>query len=167
MWSCNRRTLLILALGSVLGAVAACGFTPAYAPGGAATKLQSGIAFDAPIDKDGFDMVERLEQRLGRSQAPLYKLAYRTETTAIGVGITPDAATTRFNITGSATYTVTDRGTDVVLTSGTVQSFTAYSATGTTVSTLTAQRDASSRLMRLLADQIVARLIATSGAWAK
>jgi LPS-assembly lipoprotein len=43
-----------------------------------------------------------------------------------------------------------------------VQSFTAYSATGSTVAGLAAEEDAATRLMRILADQIVARLIAAS-----
>ena len=40
--------------------------------------------------------------------------------------------------------------------SGVLDSFTAYSATGTTVATLTARRDAEERLMINLADQLVA-----------
>jgi LPS-assembly lipoprotein len=43
-----------------------------------------------------------------------------------------------------------------------VKSFTAYSATGSTVAGLAAEEDAAYRLMRILADQIVAQLIATS-----
>ena len=38
---------------------------------------------------------------------------------------------------------------------GTVQSFTGYSATGSTVAGLTAKADAARRLMRILADQVV------------
>ena len=48
------------------------------------------------------------------------------------------------------------------VTGGRVQSFTAYSATGSTVAGLAAEEDAGLRLMRILADQIVARLIAAS-----
>ena len=48
------------------------------------------------------------------------------------------------------------------VTGGRVQSFTAYSATGSTVAQLAAEEDAGLRLMRILADQIVARLIAAS-----
>ena len=51
-----------------------------------------------------------------------------------------------------------------VLLSGNVDSFTGYSATGTTVATRAAERDAYERLMTILADQIVTRLEAGAGA---
>ncbi|MBL3565900.1 hypothetical protein JMM59_12930, partial [Rhodovulum sulfidophilum] len=54
-----------------------------------------------------------------------------------------------------------------VVQSGEVDSFTAYSATGSTVATRTAERDAYRRLMVILADEMVTRLLAGSGAWAK
>jgi hypothetical protein len=43
-----------------------------------------------PDDKNGFDLVERLEERLGRPEAPRYDLAYTITTEAVGVGITAD-----------------------------------------------------------------------------
>jgi LPS-assembly lipoprotein len=49
------------------------------------------------------------------------------------------------------------------LTEGVAQSFTAWSATGTTVAGLSAEEDAAYRLMRILADQIVTRLVASVG----
>ena len=49
------------------------------------------------------------------------------------------------------------------LTEGVAQSFTAWSATGSTVSGLAAEEDAAYRLMRILADQITTRLVASVG----
>ncbi len=45
---------------------------------------------------------------------------------------------------------------------GRVESFTSYSATGSTVATLAAETDAATRLMQILADQIATRLIAAA-----
>jgi LPS-assembly lipoprotein len=42
---------------------------------------------------------------------------------------------------------------------GRVSDFTGFSATGSTVATLAAERDATARLMVILADQIVDRLV--------
>ena len=56
----NRRSLLILPL-----ALAACGFTPAYGPSGPAKHLQGAIHAIDPTDKNGFDLVERIEQNFG------------------------------------------------------------------------------------------------------
>ena len=60
---------------------------------------------------------------------------------------------------------LTNRATKARVTGGQVKSFTSYSATGSTVAGLAAQEDAARRLMRILADQITARLLATSGTW--
>ncbi|MGL4237677.1 LPS assembly lipoprotein LptE [Tabrizicola sp.] len=143
-------------------ALAACGFTPAYAPGGAATKLVGTVWAQDPTDKNAFDLVERLEERLGRPENIRYDLTYSIATEAVGVGFTTDNQITRFNLKGVIDYSLTERGTGTRVTGGRVQSFTAYSATGSTVAGLAAEEDAAYRLMRILADQIVARLIAAS-----
>ena len=143
-------------------ALAACGFTPAYAPGGAATGLLGTIWVQDPTDRNGFDLVERLEERLGRPETIRYDLTFTIVTEAVGVGITTDNRITRFNLKGVIDYSLTDRASGVRVAGGRVQGFTAYSATGSTVAGLAAEEDAATRLMRLLADQIVARLIAAS-----
>ena len=78
------------------------------------------------------------------------------------MGITTDNRITRYNLKGVIDYTLTERASGARVTGGRVQSFTAYSATGSTVAGLAAEEDAATRLMRMLADQIVARLIAAS-----
>lgn len=144
----------------------ACGFSPAYGPQGAAKGIQGSIRVAAPSDKNGFDLVERLEERLGLPAAVRYDLTYSIKTASVGVGITPEEAITRFHLNGEIDWTLTDRETGARVAGGKVKSFTAYSATGSTVAGLTAQEDAAYRLMRILADQIVTRLIATAGNWA-
>jgi LPS-assembly lipoprotein len=155
MSSCNRRTLLFAPL-----ALAACGFTPAYAPGGAATRLMGTVRAADPSDKNAFDFVERIEERLGRPEAARYDLAYSIVTETVGVGITPDNQITRYNLKGAIDWTLSDTATGARITGGRVQSFTAFAATGSTVAGLAAEEDAAYRLMRLLADQIVTRLVA-------
>ena len=153
----SRRFVLLAPL-----ALAACGFTPALAPNGPATALLETVYVQDPTDKNGFDLVERLEERLGRPENPRYDLAYTIVTETVGVGITTDNKTTRYNLKGVIDYTMTDRASGARVTGGRVQSFTAYAATGSTVAVLAAEEDAALRLMRILADQIVARLIAAS-----
>ena len=51
-------------------------------------------------------------------------------------------------------------GADAVLLAGKVSSFTSWSASGSVVATSSAEDDAHRRLMRMLADQIVTRLLA-------
>ena len=72
----------------------------------------------------------------------------------------PDNQIPRYNLKGVMAYTLTARGSGARVTGGRVQTFTAYSATGSTVAGLAAEEDAGLRLMRILADQIVVRLVA-------
>ena len=159
----TRRTL-ILSL-AALGALGACGFQPAYGPNGPAANLRGSIEVDAPDTRNGFNFVRRLEERLGQPQAAQYALSYTLTLSEDDLGITPEQEITRYNVLGAVNYAVRNTGTGVVVHSGAVNNFTSYSATGTTVSTLTAQRSAHARLMIILADQITNRLIATSGGW--
>jgi len=147
-------------------ALAACGFTPAYAPDGAGVVLHNSILATEPSGKPAFDLVERLEERLGPPQAPRFSLEYTIKTNQVGVAITSYNAVTRYNLNGTIDWSLSDLATGARLTGGRVDNFTSYSATGSTVASLAAEEDAKLRLMRILADQIVARLLATSGQWA-
>lgn len=139
-------------------ALAGCGFQPVYGPGGAGTALQNRVLVDPPRDREGFLLVRQLEERLGRAGDAAYRLGVEMTLTQEDRAIDPDGDIRRFHVIGTATYTLTDSGTGAVVRSDTVNSFVGYSATGTTVATLAAQRDAQERLMTILADQIVVQL---------
>jgi LPS-assembly lipoprotein len=122
--------------------------------------LHGRIATAEPADRLGFDLVMRLEERLGRAEAAVWRLDYQIATRAVGVGIAPDNAVTRFHLTGRVDWQLVRLATGAVELAATAQSFTAYSATGSPVAVLAAEESAATRLMRILADQIVTRLLA-------
>ena len=153
----NRRALFALPL-----ALAACGFTPAFGPSGPATALRGTIALADTDSRDGFEFIKRMEYRLGRASAPRFDLGYSISTKKASLGFTTDGAITRYNLTGSVTWTLKDRATGDVLASGVEQNFTAWSATGVTIAAVNAESDANARLIRILADQVTQRLIALS-----
>jgi LPS-assembly lipoprotein len=157
MWSYNRRSFILS-----VAALSGCGFTPAYGPSGQAGRLQNTVLVDEPKDRDAYNLVRQLEDRLGRPSAARYGLSAALSITEERMAVTANNITTRFNVVGKATYALRDLATSEVLTSGTVDSFTGYSATGTTVATLSASRDARERLMTILADQITTRLLAAA-----
>ncbi|KIC22186.1 MULTISPECIES: LPS assembly lipoprotein LptE [unclassified Leisingera] len=160
----NCRTLL-LALPLV---VAACGFTPVYAPGGTGAELHDNIEVQAPEEikgasgSDAYFLVQNLEQRLGRGSGAAYKLDLTLSTREEGQAITADNEITRYSVIGTAAYSLTRLSDGKVTSSGTVRNFTGYSATGSTVETLAGERDAHERLMAVLADQITAQILATA-----
>lgn len=160
MSSFDRRTLLLMPL-----AIAACGFQPVYAPGGAGSNLYGKVAVSAPNTVDSYLLVQNLEQRLGRSatSGSDYNLDVQVSAVVRGAAITPTNETTRYTINGRADYSLKSAETGQIVASGTVTDFVAYSAAGSTVSTLADERDAKDRLMTILADQIVTQLYANPG----
>jgi LPS-assembly lipoprotein len=156
MSSPDRRMFLLLPL------LAACGFTPAYGPGGGAAELNGRVATAEPTDKRAYDLVARLEERLGRAKAAVFRLDYTIAAAPLGVGITPEGAVTRYHLMGRVDWRLVRIATNEVVLAGREETFTAYSATGSTIAALAAEQDASTRLMRILADRMMTRLIAAS-----
>lgn len=144
---------------------AGCGFTPVYGPGGSAEALRGQIDIDAPRDISGFALVRHLETRLGLTDAPTYRLKAEIRLEEDELGITTGQEITRYEVLGQVRFAVIDLATGDEVTKGVVENFTSYSATDTAFATRSAQRDARERLMVLLADQIVARLLLTAGEW--
>lgn len=158
MSSFDRRTLLIL----LPAALAACGFTPVYGPGGTGGRLRGKVRVDAPGTTDSYLLVQNLEDRLGRAAQPEYQLSFKLATDTQGQAITASNETTRYSIVGRVDYALKSLGSGDIVASGRVDNFTGYSATGSTVETLAGERDARARLMTILADQITTRLYATA-----
>lgn len=155
-WS-DRRLFLTSLL-----ALSACGFAPAYGPGGGATALRGRVTTAEPTERNAYDLVARLEERLGRAGDAAWRLEYAITTDRVGVAITAENAVTRYNVTGAVDWSLVRVADGSVAARGRAESFTSYSTTGSTVATLAAETDAFRRLMLILADQIVTRLIAAA-----
>ena len=149
-----KRALLLASI----AALASCGFQPVYGPGGSAEDLIGRIDVLPPSDEEGRALTRRLEDRLGQTQSPDLVLDADIYITEEELGVLPDGSISRFNVLGRVDWTLNRDDAEVI--SGSEQSFTAYSATSTTVATIIAQRDARERLMILLADRIVANIYA-------
>lgn len=150
----SRRALLCLPL-----ALAACGFSPVYGTGGTGGQLQNAVEVVEPDTRDAFLLTRRVEEKLGRANAPVYRLNVDIDTDQEDIAVDRQGDITRFNLIGMSDYSLVELSTGRVVTSGSVNNFTSYSATGTTVSELAAARDAQLRLMTLMADMIVLRLL--------
>jgi LPS-assembly lipoprotein len=151
--------------GGAMVCLSACGYSPAYAPGGVGDRLRGKIRVSDPGDSNSFAFVERFEARMGVPTQPTHDLAYGIGFGADGVSITADQVTQRFNLTGQLTYSITQRPGNVVVTQGVVESFTSYSTTSNITSTRAAEQDAYRRLVTILADQLVTELLASADRW--
>ncbi|MDE4132331.1 LPS assembly lipoprotein LptE [Phaeobacter sp. QD34_3] len=167
----DLRHILLLPLAVVLG-LSACGFTPVYAPGGTGAALHGKVIVQAPeeiraeSEVDAYHLVRNLEERLGRGENAAigggYRLDLTLSTRSEGQAITANNATTRYSIVGTAGFVLTRQSDGAIVASGSEDGFTGYSATGSTVETLAGERDAHERLMQILADRIIARLLTTA-----
>jgi LPS-assembly lipoprotein len=151
----DRRFVLLAPL-----ALAACGFTPIYGSGGNGQTLQNRVLVDPPGSQDSYLLVRELEERLGRSSDPAFALSMIINTSEARLAIDREGDTGRFNLIGVVQFSLRSLDSGQVVTSGTVENFVGYSATGTTVETLAGEQDAQKRLMNVIADQIVTRLYA-------
>ncbi|WP_043699913.1 LPS assembly lipoprotein LptE [Yoonia vestfoldensis] len=147
----SRRLFLLglLALGG-------CGFVPVY---GTDNVLRGRIAFDTRDTVPGFRLRERLEQRLGVQEVPDYVLGAQITDRRRSLAITTSGDNTRFNVIGTVTWVLTHATTGEVIANGSHETFTSYSATGSTTATQAAEADATARLSVALADMIVSRLL--------
>jgi LPS-assembly lipoprotein len=143
----------MLAVALLLGA---CGFAPAYAPGGPGEALRGRVTVEAPDTADGYAIRARLEDRLGLPEAEAGTLSVTVDVAREPAAIDQDGAITRYDLDGTATWSLSTADST---TSGSVDAFTGFSATGSTVATRAAEEDARARLMTLLADAVVARLL--------
>ena len=116
---------------------------------------------DKPKDRDAFLLTQRIEERLGRGNDARFGLKVDIAVRETGIAINPQGDTDRYDVLGVAKYALRDVKTGNEVVAGTVNSFASYSATGSAAASLAAERDARERLMVILADQIVTRLIAT------
>lgn len=158
MSSSDRRKFLSLLLTLPL---IGCGFTPAYGPGSPATALRGRVKADEPGTRDAFTFVARLEERLGLPENPAYRLSYGISITRVDLAVSTDGSILRYETVGTINWQLIDMASGKTVTSGTAQSFTGSAATEATVAAQAAEDDARARLMRILADQIVTKLIAT------
>ncbi|WP_273522069.1 LptE family protein [Rhodosalinus sediminis] len=157
MWCSDRRRLLAL---SAAALAAGCGFAPVYGPGGAGRALQGQVAVPAPDTRLGYHFTRRLEARLGRAEAPRYRLEAPLTVEREGLGTTADGRTTRYQLIGRADWRLRPAapGAEPVA-EGRVRGFTGYSSTGSPLAARAAERDAEERLATLLADRLVERLL--------
>ena len=148
--------------------LAACGFEPVYGTGTAATNMLGKIEIQVVKGRNGFEMRDRLLERLGAVgvDAP-YLLSFKTTIVSDDLTISDDNDVTRFTLTGATAFQITDKATQTIVYNNTVTSNTAYSATSGTYATSIAERDANVRLNRDLADEIITILSITAKDWLK
>jgi LPS-assembly lipoprotein len=164
----KTRRGLAVALVALVG-LAGCGFRPLYGEGEPAAAMGGRIEVALLDGAPGFAMRERLTQRLGAASAATHRLETTLVLERTGVALTQENVTTRYDVSGVATYRLVPLAGGPPVTAGTVRTVTGYSvpaeAASSAFASRAAERDAEERLAVTLADQIVERLALTSAGW--
>jgi LPS-assembly lipoprotein len=141
-------------------ALSACGLRPLYGGGSSgpvATMLRSVEV--APIDGQvGWLMHNKLTERLGEGEAPIYRLEVELDDNITGFGIRGDRAVTRERRTLRARYRLVDLANGGVVLDATAGSDAGIDVVSSEYATVAAEQTAVERLSEVVADQIVARL---------
>lgn len=149
-----------LALAALLLPLAACGFAPAYAPGGPGAALRGRVAPREPRNADELAFAEGLRRRLGTEGAGAHALDYTLVLAAVPQATDVDDVAIRTSVSGSADFRLSEAGTGRVLAEGRASATTSWAAAGSPVSALAGEAAARERLAQMLADQVATRLIA-------
>ena len=151
MWLSSRRGFLSAAL-----VLAGCGLTPVMDP--SSQRLYNQILIQAPVNRTEYELVRNLEAQLGAAKSARFALHYELKVTEDNIVVSAAQEISRYSLVGELEYSLLDKD-GAFLTRQTAKSFTGYSATGTTVATQRAQRDAYDRLMAILAGQVASALL--------
>ena len=151
MWLSSRRGFLSAAL-----ALAGCGLTPVMET--SSQQLYNQVLIQAPVNRAEYELVRNLEAQLGVAKSARFALDYELKVTEDNIVVSTAQEISRYSLVGELEYSLLDNN-GAILTHQSAKSFTGYSATGTTVATQRAQRDAHDRLMVILADQVSTALL--------
>jgi len=139
----------------MLFGLSACGFEPIYASGSQIGKDLHNIKLMAPTTREEYIFSRSFEERLGRNMGASTTLRYTISIYDQGLDL---SGVSRVQKIGNVSYQLINEANGDVIVSGRVESFTSYSAKDDL--SVAAQRDASERLLIILADRVIAKLTA-------
>ncbi|MBI1207611.1 MAG: hypothetical protein GC191_10030 [Azospirillum sp.] len=152
---------VVVGLGLLLGA---CGFRPLYGSRGATADNSEKLAqveIGVIDDRRGQQLRNLLIDRFYGSTRPT-RPAYRLETVLRlekgGVGLQKDATTTRYKMTVSANYQMTDLTTQQVVFRSASESVVNYNVLQAQFATFATEQDAIDRGLEQLGDEITTRV---------
>ena len=162
----SRRRMLALSSASALGLVlSGCGFRPLYGRRGSGPAALEMAAVEIGLVRDRLDqnlrndLIERLTP-FGEPAQPRYALSIQTSQSNSALAIQSDSTITRFNVTVSAAFTLTERASGRILYRGNARAIGSYDAIRSDFATLTAEKDSARRTVREVSEDIRAQLAA-------
>ncbi len=162
MWSCRRAARLSRTLATVL-LLAGCGFRPMYAPAGNQTVLEdfSGVQVAVIEDRIGQQLRNDLQDLLtprGRPAAPDFVLRVELSERLRTLALERTGLATRADLTIVARFSLDAVETGETVLSQTTSASSSYNILQSDYATLIAARDAQTKAVRVIAEDIRNRL---------
>lgn len=149
-------------MGAALALLPGC-FRPMLAEGTGASDLRGRIVLPQTSDRFSFHLHDSLEERLGRTTAPDYRLEVSTALTESGLLVAQDNTITRLRIQAVADFRLYRAdGTKPLLTDRIVTE-SGFDSTASLYASRTTRRDIERRLARDLGERIARRIQAQAG----
>ena len=147
----------------LVAVLAGCGFQPLYgttADGSVAADLER-VRIALISDRLGQELHNALRDRMnrgGQPARPLYRLEIGVSESTRRLAIRKDETTARANLLVSAIFRLVDAETGAPLMTGMARATSSYNVLDSDFGTLSAERDAQTRAVRVLADEITVRV---------
>ena len=155
----TKRTFVIVTVGALCIAMAACGFRPLYSEaGGANAKALASVSIGQINNRSGQKLRNFLLERMApraSNRTSRYNLKIELKESKSNINIRKDESATRANLSITADFVL--KGSDGVFT-GTVLSTNSYNVLDSDFATLSAENDARNRALRSLAEEIRLRV---------
>lgn len=152
-----------LAVVLLVAVLAGCGFQPLYgtaANGSVAADLEQ-VKIELISNRLGQQLHNALRDRMnrdGQPARPLYRLKIGVSESTRRLAIRKDDTTARANLLVSAIFQLVDAETGAPLMKGDARATSSYNVLDSDFGTLSAERDAQTRAVRVLADEITVRV---------
>ena len=153
MSSSDRRIALFGLAGLGVLGLGGC-FRPMLREDSAARAMRHRIALPAVEGRFEHYLVESLEDRLGESSEPAFRLTVLTTVTEQGLAVAQDNAVTRVSLIAEAAWTLFRLGGAEPLIDDVAVAQAGYNATGSLFATRQTRRDVERRLARDLGERI-------------
>jgi hypothetical protein len=160
MSSSDRRAFIALA--AAIAVLPGC-FRPMLAEGGGAAELRGRIALPSPSDRFQFHMHDSLEERLGKPDAPDYRLEVAVALSESGLLVAQDNTITRLRMQAVADFRLYRSGYAEPVLADRIVSESGYDSTASLYSSRTTKKDIERRLARDLGERIARRIQAQAG----
>ena len=139
-----------------------CGYKPIYGPDGSAATLIGKVSIESPSNRADYLLYHQLNNHLQDSDDGFYRLSINIVEISSRAAIDENGRAHRALLQGSASYDLRRMSDQKSVINGIVQGFTGYSTQAASVASHASSRDATKRLMTMLADKIIYELVLAS-----